>query len=111
MVEAQQKDLTRLKKLKENVQAEISSTETSLQSSSRFPASEWEFDLLVNQVDPQHGVQVAQYLSTDDEGARKVVFNLAHQSGRQWVEAATMPLRNLYAESVRILDDAAKVAG
>ncbi|KIO34130.1 hypothetical protein M407DRAFT_240750 [Tulasnella calospora MUT 4182] len=109
VVEAQQKDLTRLKNLKENVQAEISSTETSLRSSSRFPASEWEFDLLANRVDPQHGIQVAQYLSTDDEVARKVVFSFAHQSGRQWTEAATMPLRTLYVESAEFRAKVAEV--
>ncbi|KAG8916993.1 hypothetical protein FRC01_002731 [Tulasnella sp. 417] len=99
VVESQQNDLARLKNLKENVQAEISTTEASLRSGSRFPASEWEFDLLFNQIDPQHGVLVAQYLSTDDEGARKVVINLALQSGRRWAEAETVPLRTLYAES------------
>ncbi|KAG8951873.1 hypothetical protein FRC04_005565 [Tulasnella sp. 424] len=99
VVEVQRQDLTRLKNLKENTQAEISSTENSLRSGSRFPASEWEFDLLINQVNPQHGTQVAQYLSTDDEAARKVIFSLAHQSGRQWTEAATMPLRTLYSQS------------
>ncbi|KAG8992921.1 hypothetical protein FRB90_000869, partial [Tulasnella sp. 427] len=95
VIEMQQKDLDRLKSLKNNVLAEIQATRKQLDSG-RFPTSEWEFDL-VRKENPERSAQIAQYLLIEAEEARKIWFMVCQrESPREWDEAAAAVLKALY---------------